>query len=171
MDCYVDADFAGLFNIEHNDDPVSSKSRSGFVIFLGNCPIIWQSKLQGETALSTTESEIIAMSMAMRELIWVRRLTKDVAETLDCKLDHNIKIKSKVFEDNTGAIALAHKEGVSSRTKHIHTKHWFFKEHIGEDKGITIHKIDTKDQLADVFTKGVEDKLFKPLRDKLMGWE
>ena len=40
------------------------------------------------------------MSMAMRELIWVRRLTKDVAETLDWKLDHNIKIKSKVFEDN-----------------------------------------------------------------------
>ena len=39
-DCYVDADFAGLFNVEHNDDPVSSKSRSGFVIFLGNCPII-----------------------------------------------------------------------------------------------------------------------------------
>ena len=171
MDCYVDADFAGLFNIEHNDDPVSSKSRSGFVIFLGNCPIIWQSRLQGETALSTTESEIIAMRMAMRELIWVRRLTKDVAETLECALDHNIKIKSKVFEDNTGAIALAHKEGVSSRTKHIHTKHWFFKEHIGEDKGITIHKIDTKEQLADVFTKGVEDKLFKPLRDKLMGWE
>ena len=45
--CYVDADFAGLWNVEHNDDPVSSKIRTGFVIFVENYPVVWQSKLQG----------------------------------------------------------------------------------------------------------------------------
>ena len=67
IECYVDADFAGLWNVENNEDPVSSKSRTGFVIFVGNCPVIWQSKLQGETALSTTEAEILALSMSIRE--------------------------------------------------------------------------------------------------------
>ena len=61
-------------------------------------------------------------------------------------------------EDNNGAIALAHKPGVTSRTKHICTKHWFFKDHIGEDSGIKLVKVDTEEQLADIFTKGVEEK-------------
>ena len=65
---------------------------------------------------------------------------------------------------------LAKKPGVSSWTKFIHTKHWFFKEHIGEDKGIVLLQIGTTDQLADIFTKGVVSELFVPLRNKLMGW-
>ena len=66
IECYVGADFTGIRNLENNKDPVSSISRTGFVIFVGNFPVIWQSKLQGETALSTTEAEIVALSMSMR---------------------------------------------------------------------------------------------------------
>ena len=136
VECHVDADFAGLWNVEHNDDPVSLKSRTGFVMFIVNCPVIWQSKLQVETALSTTEAEVVALSQAMRWLIWLQHLTMDVASMLGCKLKSEVEIKSTVFEDNNGGIALAHKPGATSRTKHIHAKHWFFKEHIGEDSGI-----------------------------------
>ena len=107
------------------------------------------------------------MSQAMRELIW---LTVDVASTLGHKLKSEVEIKSTVFEDNNGAIALAHKPAATSRTKHIHTKHWFFKEHIGEENSIKLVRVDTEDQLADIFTKGVEEKLFVPLRNRLMGW-
>ena len=170
VECFVDADFAGLWNVEHNEDPVSSKSRTGFVVFVGNCPVIWQSKLQVETALSTTEAEVVALSQSMRELLWLRRLIVDIASTLGTTVQKDIEIKSKVFEDNNGAIALAHKSGGSSRTKHIHTKYWFFKENIGAEKGIVLVKIGTQDQLGDIFTKGVEEHLFVPLRDRLMGW-
>ena len=45
IECSVDSDFTGLWNVEHNDDPVSSKSGTSFVMFIGNCPVIWQSKL------------------------------------------------------------------------------------------------------------------------------
>ena len=120
--------------------------------------------------MSTTEAEVVALSQAMRELIWLRRLTVDIASTLGSKLKDEVEIKSTVFEDSSGAIALAHKSGTTSRTKHIHTKHWFFKEHIGEGSGIKLVKIDTEQQLADIFTKGVEEKLFVPLRNRLMGW-
>ena len=40
IEYYVDADFAGLWNMENNDDSVSSKNRTGFVVFVGNCPVI-----------------------------------------------------------------------------------------------------------------------------------
>ena len=69
VECFVGADFAGLWNVECNNDPLSSKSRTGFVMFIANCPVIWQSKLQVETAMSTAEAEVVALSQAMRELI------------------------------------------------------------------------------------------------------
>ena len=52
LDCYVDADFAGLYGYEDDQDPVSVKSRTGFVLTLFGCPIIWSSKLQTEITLS-----------------------------------------------------------------------------------------------------------------------
>ena len=66
LDCYVDADFAGLYSVEDSQDPVCVKSRTGYVILMGNCPLVWVSKLQTEIALSTLKSEYIALSLAMR---------------------------------------------------------------------------------------------------------
>ena len=133
--------------------------------------MIWQSKLQGETALSTIEAEIVALSMSMRELLWLRRMVVDVATTLGSIIQDPIELKCKVFEDNVAVLILAKKPGVSNRTKYIHVKHWFFKEHIGDGSGISLLKIGTEDQIADIFTKGVIEKLFVPLRNKLMGWD
>jgi hypothetical protein len=45
IDCFVDADFCGLWLQEDNHDPVSIKSCTGFTICIVNCPIIWSSKL------------------------------------------------------------------------------------------------------------------------------
>ena len=78
LDCYVDADYAGLWRYESDQDPVSVKSRTGYVMTLGNCPLVWASKLQSVIALSTLEAEYIALSMSMRELIPLRRLLNEV---------------------------------------------------------------------------------------------
>ena len=51
IDDYPDADFAGLYGHEKASDPVSVKSRTGFVINVANCPVLWMSKLQTETCL------------------------------------------------------------------------------------------------------------------------
>jgi len=66
--CYVDADFAGLWKVENESDPVCVKSRTGYVLLLGGCPLTWASGLQTEIALSTVEAEYIALSTAMRDL-------------------------------------------------------------------------------------------------------
>ena len=53
MDVYVDSDFMGIYGQEERNDPDNVKSRTGHVICLNDCPIIWQSKLQESIALST----------------------------------------------------------------------------------------------------------------------
>ena len=45
--CYCDANFSGLWNKQFaRHDPITSKSRSGWVVFYAGCPIIWASRLQ-----------------------------------------------------------------------------------------------------------------------------
>eukprot|EP00978_Attheya_sp_CCMP212_P039568 scaffold207079_cov43-Attheya_sp.AAC.1 len=68
----MDADFAGLWGSEDPNSPNSVKSRTGYVIMIGGSPVFWASKMQTETALSTMESEYVAPSMSMRDLIPIR---------------------------------------------------------------------------------------------------
>ncbi len=39
LDCYIDADFASLYNIEHQTNLVCVKSCTGYVLLLGGCPL------------------------------------------------------------------------------------------------------------------------------------
>ena len=66
LKCYVDADFAGLYKVKPSEDSSSARSRTGFIIFLGPCPLIWKSYLQTEVSLSTLEAEYSALSPALR---------------------------------------------------------------------------------------------------------
>ena len=50
--CYVDAEFAGGCYQEENKYPGSVLSRIGYVITKMNCPIIWLSQIQIETAVT-----------------------------------------------------------------------------------------------------------------------
>ncbi len=52
------------------DDPVCVKSRTEYVIMVMNCPVMWQTKLQSETALSTMEAKMVALVMA--SVSWVK---------------------------------------------------------------------------------------------------
>ena len=78
LDCYVDADFAGLWGQEDNEDTICVRSRTGYVLLFGGCPVLWVSKLQTEVALSTTEAEYIALSQAMQDLIPSRAIVAAV---------------------------------------------------------------------------------------------
>jgi hypothetical protein len=68
--CYSDADFAGNWCKELCEtDVTTAKSRTGYVIKNAGCPLIWASKLQTEIALSSTESEYVALSQSLRGVI------------------------------------------------------------------------------------------------------
>ena len=69
VQCFVDADFAEGWAKADANNPDNVLSRTGFVIFYANCPLLWASRLQTEITLSTAEAEYVALSTAMREVI------------------------------------------------------------------------------------------------------
>ena len=69
MDVYVDSDFLGLYGKEDRADPDNVRSRTGYVILLNKCPIIWSSHLQSSISTSAMMAEYYALSTAMREVL------------------------------------------------------------------------------------------------------
>jgi len=169
IDCYVDADFAGLWKQQDEADPHCVRSRAGHVIMVNGCPIIWKSKLLSEITLSTMESEYIAMSLAARALLPIQRIIKEVATTVDLAVPMT-NMHSTIWEDNNAALKLANLElpYMTNRSKHIAIKYHWFRAHVGKDW--VVKPIDTKVQIADIFTKGLPAETFKRLRYMLMGW-
>ena len=82
----------------------------------------------------------------MRELVWVRKLINDISNGLGIKIDNVTDIKATVHEDNQAAISNAKSCSINNRTRHIHTKYWHFREHLGKDKGIVIQYIDSSER-------------------------
>jgi len=69
LNLYADADFAGLWNPNDAHDPISVKSRTGFIVTLGGIPVMWSSELQTEIVTSSLHAEYVALSTGMRDLI------------------------------------------------------------------------------------------------------
>jgi Reverse transcriptase (RNA-dependent DNA polymerase) len=170
LDCWVDADFAGLYGYEDEQDPVSVKSRTGFVLTLFGCPVLWSSKLQTDITLSSTAAEYVAFSMAMRELLPLRRLLEELSSKMDLPVIKQSLVRSTVFEDNMGCLSLVTLPKMSPRNKYLALKYHFFREHIGEAKGIVARYIPTLQQRADIFTKGLPPTQFAVIRKLLLGW-
>jgi hypothetical protein len=169
LDCYVDADFAGLHGRDPDHSATSAKSRTGYIILLGGCPILWKSQLQTEISLSTLESEYSALSASMRTLLPLRDLLSEVSSALDLPPNFKSTIRCRVFEDNNGALLLATKQRITNRTKYFLVKWHFFWHHV-RNGDVEVLKIATTDQLADYLTKGLNRETFERIRKLAQGW-
>jgi hypothetical protein len=116
LECFVDANFSGPYKQDPNELPSSAKSRTGYVIRLAaGAPLIWKSKLQTEILLSTLESEYLALSQAIRQLIPTRLLIIELLSVLDSCESLTSYISCTVFEDNdNGALALATNQRITA---------------------------------------------------------
>ena len=165
---FVDADFAGEYAKERNDDPNVCKSRTGCIIMYAGCPITWFSRLQGEITLSTTESEYVALSTATRECLPMRELFVELGKYVKIgSITPNIQCT--LFEDNSSCEQLAKSPKMNSRTKHIAIKYHHFRQAV-VDGILHITRVPTEDQLADIFTKPVSRPILRHLRKEIMGW-
>ncbi len=169
FECYCDADFSGNWNKSFAEvDPNTAKSRSGWIVFYAGCPIIWASKLQSQVALSTTEAEYIAMSMALRDVIPIMDLLKEMKEKQVPVICTEPYVYCKVFEDNSGALELARLPKLRPRTKHINVCYHHFLEHVRNGL-IKIFPIGTEDQIADMLTKALAQNFFTCHRVPICG--
>jgi hypothetical protein len=173
VDCYPDADFAGLYGHEDVHNPHCVRSRTGYVILAFGCPVLWRSVLQNVIAASSMESEYISLSTACRDLFPVVAIIKELSRTVGLGDDFDSNIHVKIHEDNVGALTLGKLEPrrMTPRSKHYAIKYHWFRSHVFDKSNrIQLVKIDTANQLGDIFTKGLTRDTFERLRCKLMGW-
>jgi hypothetical protein len=146
---YSDSDYAGC--------KVDRKSTTGTCQFHGRSLVSWSSKKQNCVALSTAEAKYIAASACCAQLLWMKQTLRDFG----CEFN-----KIPLLCDNESAIKLANNPVQHSRTKHIDIRHHFLRDH--EAKGdVELFHVNTENQLADIFTKPLDETRFCFLRSEL----
>ena len=70
LEGFSDSDLAG--------DVDTSRSTSGYLVTFGGGAVSWQSRLQKCVALSTTEAEYITITEGCKEMLWMKRLFKEI---------------------------------------------------------------------------------------------
>jgi hypothetical protein len=119
--------------------------------------VSWSSKKQNYIALFTAEAEYVVASACCAQLLWMR-------QTL-CDFGYRFT-KIPLLCDNESAIKLANNSVSYSRTKHIDVRYHFLRDH--EAKGdIKIRHVSSKKQLANIFTKPLDESRFCALRNEL----
>ncbi|KAK2577963.1 hypothetical protein KPH14_012263 [Odynerus spinipes] len=150
VDCFVDADWAG--------DPTDRKSTTGYVIRMFGNVIDWKSRKQSSVTKSSTGAEYVALSESVSEVLAIKELLQDF----------NIIIKEpiKIYEDNVGAVDISHLGNFTKRSKYIKVHYHFVNENYLMGK-IDVVKIDSKENIADIFTKSLGRNKFEYFRDML----
>ena len=117
----------------------------------------WASKKQNCISLSTAEAEYVAAASACTQLLWMRQTLKEYGVNCD---------KVPLLCDNESAIKIAYNPVQHSRTKHIEIRNHFIRDHVARGD-IVIDHVPTKDQLAVIFTKQLDEASFTFLRNEL----
>nr|GFA45221.1 copia protein [Tanacetum cinerariifolium] len=143
---YADSDHAG--------DYVDRKSTSGVCTFMGSCLTSWFTKKQTALAISTTEAEYVSAEKACQQALWMKQALIDY----DIRLDDVL-----IMCDNKGAIELSKNLVQHSRTKHMEIRHHFLRDNV-QKGNISIEKIASEDNIADIFTKPLKHEVFSYLR-------
>jgi hypothetical protein len=169
---HCDADFAGLFGHEPSSETNSARSRSGYVVKLAGCPLLWRSRLMAIIAQSTAEAEYASLSELMRDLLPIRNILIEFLKYVDIPADimpTDATPSNLVFEDNTTALALANNHRLTNRTRHFNVKFHRFWGAV-RNGSVEIKYCPTTLMDADYFTKSLPRAPFVENRIRVQGW-
>ncbi|KAL7477223.1 hypothetical protein ACHAW6_003036, partial [Cyclotella cf. meneghiniana] len=115
----------------NSSDSSCIKSRTGFVITVANCPVLWQSKFQTETALSTMEAEIVELAHSCRQLFPIMDMVSMLGEKIGLPVSE-ATMNVSIHEDNAVALVLVETlpPQFTPRCKHYTIKMIWFREQI-----------------------------------------
>eukprot|EP00804_Cyclotella_cryptica_P018088 CCRYP_017613-RA/>CCRYP_017613-RA protein AED:0.31 eAED:0.29 QI:0/0/0/1/0/0.5/2/0/495 len=132
IDCFPDADFAGLYGHEDSQDPHCVRDQTGLVILAFGCQKLWKYCLQTEIALSTMEAEYVALSTACKDLFPIVDMVKSLCSAVGLSCESVAQLHIKIHEDNVGALTLAGLEPrrMTPRSKHYAIMYHWFREHV-----------------------------------------
>ncbi|RVW35720.1 Retrovirus-related Pol polyprotein from transposon RE1 [Vitis vinifera] len=147
-----DCKLVGYYDADYVGDHDTRRSITEYVFMLGSGAISWCSKRQPIVSLSTTEAEYRAAAMATQESTWLIRLMNDLHQLVDYAVP--------LYCDNQSAIRLAENPVFHARTKHVEVHYHFIMEKVLEEE-VELKQINSEDQVADLFTKGLSGSKFE----------
>lgn len=155
---FVDADYAG--------DSNTRKSRSGYVMMMNSGAISWKSKLQTVVANSTTDAEVYAATLAIKEIIYLRDALRRIG--LPQATEGAPSEGTILYEDNEATAAIARTAAHREATKHMAIARAFLRYH-HENGTVEITDCYTHMQIADFLTKSLGRQIHHRLIDEAMG--
>ena len=101
----------------------------------------------------------MAIVEVIKEVVWMRKLLSEFSFTIQEPID--------IYTDNQSAIKILENDCQHDRSKHIEIKYHFIRDEI-KRKRVLLKWIDTENQVADIFTKGLGPTRFDKLRNKVV---
>jgi hypothetical protein len=147
---YCDADYAGDVN--------DYKSTTGVLVYIGSTVVGWYSSKQTTVAQSSTDSEILSMNFAAKEIVWLRGLLEEM---------HCPQVLPTILRgDSQSAIKLSRNPVFHKRTKHVMIKFMYLVECLRESIIISQFVAGMKNW-ADILTKSQKKAFFLACRTAL----
>lgn len=137
----------GFVDADWGSNSIDRKSYTGFCFKLSGAVISFECKKQQTVALSSTESEYMAIAEACKEAIYLKNL---LSEIVGCNYTINL------YNDNQGAQKLTENPLFHRRTKHIDIRHHFVREAVANNI-VKIVYLPTAEMPADLLTKGLNN--------------
>ena len=134
-------------------------STTGYVFMFSSAAISWGSSKQASVSLSSCEAEIMAASEASKEAKHLRMFLEE--------LHLGDPAPTALSVDNTAARDLSYNPEHHKRVKHIERRHFFVRELV-ERMELRVPYVNTVDNIADFFTKPLEPRVFRAMRDIIM---
>jgi hypothetical protein len=147
----------GFSYADFADYRLDTKSTFGTCQFLGSSLVSWSSRKQSSVAQSTSEAEYVAAASCCSQLLSITYTMSDFGEEYT-----HVPLQC----DSTSAISIAKNLVLHSKTKHIEVRYHFLRDNVEKGKIALIH-VPTHDQLADTFTKPLDQATFTCLWGEL----
>jgi len=150
----------GVSDSDYAKDLESRRSVTGYSVFLNDSPVAMKSKMQDIVTLSVTEAEIVAATMCIQEMLYVKKVIEGIG--LEIELPMIIEV------DNKGAKDLMNNWSVGGRTKHIDVRYFHIRK-LKEANMVKIEWIPSEENCSDIFTKNLGQELFNKHSNVFVG--
>ena len=145
---YSDASFADVLPLRH--------STIGYAFTCNGGVIAWRSTRSPLVALNTAEAELISMSAACQEAIYLRKVANE--------LGFLQSYPTILYQDNTAVAALSHDVRFRNRSKHINLR-WCYVAERQLLRDVDVVSISRTIMLADIFASPRAATAFIPFRN------
>jgi hypothetical protein len=139
-------DFEAASDASFADDPDTRYSSQGYCFKLFGGPIQWQANRQKTITLSTTETELLSLTHASKELQALERIFNEIKLEIDQRTSINC--------DNQQTVGIINKElpRLSSKLRHIDVHQLWLRQETDQGR-IQVNWVPSQEMIADGFTK------------------